>query len=114
MKTLISILLLLASIQVVKAQENDGKKDFLFENPVTKEQIKIETGNKVAIRFKLPNIRITGTILSLSDSALILGIRQEPFRQFVPFRNIPVRAMALLIFSRLLNDHSLVCLVSYP
>jgi hypothetical protein len=88
MKTLISILPLLLSLQVVKAQENAARKDFLFVDPVTKEQIKIETGNEVAIRFKLPDVRITGTILSISDSSLILGVRQEPFRQLVPFWNI--------------------------
>jgi hypothetical protein len=88
MKTLISIFLLLLSIQIGMAQENTARKEFLFENPVAKERIKIETGNKVVIRFKLPDVNVTGTILSLSDSSLLLGVRTEPYRQFVLFRNI--------------------------
>ena len=88
MKTFISIILLLVSLQEVKAQENTVKKDFLFENPATKEKIMIETGNTVAIRFKSRGVRTMGTILSLSDSSLILGVRQEPYRMVVPFWNI--------------------------
>jgi len=74
MKTLISILIMLLSIQEVTAQENTARKDFQFENQVTKTKIKIEIGNKVSIRFKTPDATITGTILFLSDSSLILGI----------------------------------------
>ena len=88
MKTLISISIMILFCQSVRAQESPAKKYFMFENPVTKEQTRIETGNKVAIRFKLPDVSITGTILSISDSTLVLGIRQEPYRQIVPFRNI--------------------------
>ena len=108
MKTLISILLLLLSIQIVKAQENTARKDFLFENPVTKEQIKVEIGSKVDIRFKMPNARITGTILFLSDSSLIIGISQEPYRQFIPFGNIAkmvlIQANKRLMFWLTLNS----------
>ena len=86
MKPIISISIALLFFQSVKAQENSSKKYFLFENPVTKEQIRIETGNKVAIRFKIPNVRLTGTILSISDSSLILGAGQDLYRQ--PLRNI--------------------------
>jgi hypothetical protein len=88
MKKLISLSIALFFCQGVMAQENPVKNDFLFENPVTKEKIKIETGNKVSIRFKIPNVKITGTILSFSDSSLTVGVRREPFRQIVPFRNI--------------------------
>jgi len=88
MKTLTSILIALLSIQVVAAQENTSRKDFLFENQVTKTKIKIEIRNKVAIRFTKPDATITGTILFLSDSSLILGISPEPYRQLIPFRNI--------------------------
>ena len=87
-KKLISISIIFLFYQSAQSQENPARKDFLFENPATKEQIKIEIGSKVAIRFKMPNVKITGTILSLSDSSLILGIRQQPYRQFIPFRNI--------------------------
>jgi len=83
MKELIPILLLLVCIQPTKAQKTTAKKDYLFENPVTKEQIKIETGNKVDIRFKIPDVQIRGTILALSDSSLLLSVREEPYRQFV-------------------------------
>ncbi len=62
------------------------KKDFLFENPDTKERIKIETGNKVAIRFKIPDVMITGIILLLSDSSMNLVVDQV--QQLVSFRNI--------------------------
>jgi hypothetical protein len=48
----------------------------------------VEIGNKVAIRFKTPDATITGTILSLSDSLLILSTSQEPYRQVIPFWNI--------------------------
>src|SRR5260221_1174886 len=88
MKTLISILLLLFAVQVAIAQENTARKDFVFVDPVTKEQIKIETGNKVAIRFKILNLQTRGTVLALSDSSLVPGVRMEPRRQSVPFRNI--------------------------
>src|SRR5258706_13656711 len=87
MKTLISILLLLFAVQVAIAQGNTARKDFVFVDPVTKEQIKIETGNKVAIRFKM-NLQTRGTVLALSDSSLVLGVRMEPYRQLIPFRNI--------------------------
>jgi len=86
MKTLTSILIVLLSIYEAIGQESTPRKDFLFGNPVTKAKIKIETGNKVAIRFTKPDATITGTILSLSDSSLILGIGQEPYRQIIPLR----------------------------
>jgi len=60
MKTLTSILLLLVSIQEIKAQKNTVRKDYLFENPVTKEQIRIETGNKVTIGFKIQEVKLKG------------------------------------------------------
>src|SRR6266850_100836 len=95
MKMLISILIVFLSVQKAKAQENNGRKDFLFENPVTKEQIRIEPGNKVSIRFKLPDVTTTGIVLSLSDSSLILDTHKEPYRQIVPFWNIA--SMTLII-----------------
>jgi len=90
MKTLISILIMLLSIQEVTAQENTARKDFLFENQVTKSKIKIEIGDKVSIRFKTPDATITGTILFLSDSSLILSTSQESHRQLIPLWNIKV------------------------
>jgi len=88
MKTLTSILLLLVSIQEIKAQKNTVRKDYLFENPVTKEQIRIETGNKVTIGFKIQEVKLKGTILSLSDSSLTIGFNEEPYQQAVPYGNI--------------------------
>ena len=58
----------------------------MFENPVTREKVKIETGNKVVIHFKIPDVRITGTIVHISDSSMILSVSQK--QMFVSFRNI--------------------------
>ena len=95
MKTLISISIALLFCQSTRSQENSARKDFLFENPVAKERIKIETGNKIALRFKIPNVIITGTILSLSDSSLTLGIGRPRRKKIVLFRNIANMAMIL-------------------
>ena len=95
MKTLIPILLMLVSLPQGRAQENTAKKEFLFENPVTKELIKIQAGNKVVLRFKIPDRETSGTILSFGDSSLILSFPMQPHRQVVPFSNIA--AMKVII-----------------
>lgn len=88
MKTLTLILIVLLSIQGVKAQVNTVEKEFWIENPVSKDKIKIEKGNKVFIRFRTPTETIQGTILAVSDSSVTLGTRRGRHRQIVPFRNI--------------------------
>jgi ribosome maturation factor RimP len=96
---LLTYILVLAWSTTVDAQvqgpESEVKKYFQFENPVTKKQVKIETGNSVNVRFKRPNVTKKGVVLTFSDSTVTLAFRQEPYRQMVAFRDIATMKVVL-------------------
>lgn len=86
MKTIASTLIIALSTTLTMAQETAVKKELFITDQVTKERIKIETGQKVAVWFRKPNVRRTGLVLSLSDSAMVLKAGDVPM--FVPFQTI--------------------------
>ena len=81
MKTLISILIVLLSIQEVTAQKNTARKDFLSENPVAKEQNKAKKRYVAKVRL-MNGMRLTGLVIrTTQDSVTILNNRSaQPIR----------------------------------
>ncbi|MEK6781460.1 MAG: hypothetical protein AABY93_07125 [Bacteroidota bacterium] len=87
MKTIISIILILLLATSIKAQEN-VKTEIQFENTNTKKQVRVMVGDDVVIKFKRPDITLNTKILSLTDTSLVVTMKQDPFKLIVYLSNI--------------------------
>ena len=85
-RVLVLICLLSLIVQMAWSQSDNWNEYVFFENPATLKKIRIEPGYQVAIRLKFRNARLTGIILHVSDSTLILGVGHE--QKFISFRGI--------------------------
>jgi len=87
MKAIISLLLILSFAASTWAQEN-AKTELLFENTDTKKQVRVMVGDDVIIKFKRPDITMNTTILSLTDTSMVVTMKQNPYKMIALLNNI--------------------------
>ena len=88
MKTTMAFLILTLIGNEIRAQESLPEKGLRFTNPASNTEVTIAAGSRVKIWFKKPVLTLYREVLSFDDSSLLIGIKQEPYKQIVPIDNI--------------------------
>lgn len=87
----IVVALVLASVLESVGQVSEPVSDNserVFEDPQTKEKVTIVVGDVVRLKLKRPQVEVTGEVVSLTDSAIVVSVKQPPFFQSFLVDNI--------------------------